>query len=181
MGVTINTVNLSPAFREVLYILMAVLFVLLTIVFTTNKQKPLSALKRSFVSVFFIAGMLYALHADLGWSTWLATDIRTFAGLTTDEKLLKLEGGLYDFVRKARTVVKDDYQIFSTDSYFAFRSEYFLLPLRKRDNAPYLIVLADDTAHYDQKTRTFTRGDIKVHNVDILLAYAPNAYILVKR
>jgi len=180
-GPTINNVPLPQEFRDILFTLIPLLLVITTLIFLSKKQRFSAAVRQAIVTTFFISGFLWALHADLGWSTWLRNDLQTFGGRDVEQKLLSMEGGLYDFVRASRRVLKDDYMLYASDDYIKWRTEYFLLPLRKREQASDIIVLADDAARYDPATRTFTRGPVTIPDVDPVLLYAPDAYILRKR
>jgi len=179
-GITINDVPLSSPLVNFLYILIAIIL-FFSVVIYLKKYNFLSALKKSVIVTLFSVGMIYAIHADIGWSAWLINDSRAFAGLGTDEKLSRMEGGLYDFTLAARKVIDDDYSLYSSDSYLPLRLEYFLLPHRKRDQAKFIVVLVDQEARYDQTTRTFTRGDIKIGQVDPVLVFARDAYILKRQ
>jgi len=177
-GITINNVWMTPDVRTWLYIAMAGVLAAGIMLFLAKRHSFTSAFRKSVLLVFFITGILAAVRADIGWSEWIVRDQGTYGGLTTDQKLLRMEGGLYDFVQRARTVVTGDYSLYSSDSYLPLRCEYFLLPLRKRENAPIIIVLVDNQAQYDQKRRVFTRGATVITNVDLLFTYSPQAYIL---
>ena len=179
-GITINDVPLSSPLVSFLYVLIAILL-FFSVVIYLKKYNFLFALKKSVIVTLFSVGMIYAIHADIGWSAWLINDSRAFAGLGTDEKLSRMEGGLYDFTLAARKVIDDDYSLYSSDSYLPLRLEYFLLPHRKRDQAKFIVVLVDQEARYDQTTRTFTRGDIKIGQVDPVLVFARDAYILKRQ
>jgi hypothetical protein len=180
-GITINMVFLSPAFRQIMYLAIMVLFPASTLMFLAKKLSFTLALKKAIIITFLASGTLYAVHADIGWTRWLIDDTRKFSGLDTDAKLSKMEGGLYDFSRSAEKVLGKDYVLYSSDSYIALRTEYFLLPLRKRDQAGDIVVLADNASRYNQATHTFTRENLVVNNVEPILVFANNAYILRKR
>jgi hypothetical protein len=180
-GVTINTVWIGPVARAFLYGVTAVAFAAGLLAYLAKRYPAAGAFRRALLTALVAAGMLYALRADIGWSVWLTRDLTTFGGLTTEEKLLKLDGALYDFSRRARSVVSGDYMIYATDPYLVQRTEYFLLPLRKRNNAPIIIVLADPTAIYDPAGRTFTRGGVRLDNVTLLMQYGTDAYIVSKQ
>lgn len=168
-GPTINTVLLSPFFITLVYALILLVFIIV------------SPIRKAVVVAFFVSGLVWAFHADIGWITWLRDDVHTYGGLNTDQKLLKMEVGIYDFARAAREVLKKDYLIFASDDTLKLRFEYFLLPLRKREQSSDIVVLGDNAAQYDQTTRTFTRGTLTIVDVDPILVYARNAYILRKR
>jgi hypothetical protein len=180
-GVTINTVWISPAARTVLYGAMAAAFAAGFFAFFTKRYPAAAAVRRGVLAALFAAGILYSLRADFGWSLWVRQDLRTFGGLTTEEKLLKLDGALYDFVRRARTVLPGDYMLFSPDQYLLWRTEYLLLPLRKRTTAPTVIVLADPQASYDPRTGIFTRGDLRREGMAPLLQFGPDAFIVTRQ
>lgn len=177
-GVTINTVALSPSFIFLLYILIAVVLIIATAVFLRKKFPLLAALGKAFIVVFFFVGIVYAVHADIGWSGWFANDLHVYSGLGTDQKLLKMEDGIYAFAVDARKMIPRDYMLFSTNEYAKLRLEYFLLPLRKREQSEFIIVLLDPEARYDAVTATLTRGDVKVEPVKPVFMPASNAYIL---
>jgi hypothetical protein len=180
-GVTINTVWISPAARTAVYAVMAAAFAAGLFVFLAKRYRLAGAVRRGILTALFAAGILYSLRADFGWSLWVRQDLRTFGGLPTEEKLLKLDGALYDFVRRARTVVPGDYLLFSPDQYLLWRTEYLLLPLRKRTSAPTVIVLADPQAVYDPQKKVFTRGDLRLEGMAPLLQYGPDAYIVTRQ
>lgn len=136
----------------------------------------------SLLIVFFTSGILYALHGEIGWAVWLRTDISRFGGLTTEEKLVRLEQGLYRFSRQARNIVgAGDYQLFSAEQYFRERAEYFMLPARKRERADIIIVLVDPKVQFDAKSGTLVREKLKIGNVQLVSAYADDAFILRRR
>jgi hypothetical protein len=177
-GVTINSVFLSPEFRVIVYLIIAVILVFGTIFFTTKKFLLSDALRKAIIAAFFASGLLYAIHADIGWTTWLMTDIRNYWGLSTGDKLRTMESGLYEFALHAKQIVTDDYQIYSSSDYAQKRTQYFLLPLHKRAQAPYIIVIVDNEARFDPRTRIFTRGETIIANVEPVLMFAKDAYIL---
>jgi hypothetical protein len=181
MGVTINTVFLSPSVRLFLYFLIGSVLLLGTISGIRKKVRPSVAFRSAVVAAFFVSGTLYALQADTGWTMWLVNDARTFGGLSTDGKLLKMDDGIYAFAQKAREVVDGDYQLYASDGTVALRAEYFLLPLRKRAGANYLLVLADKEARFDPVAGTFTRGNVRIDHVEPVLFLARDAYILKRK
>lgn len=178
MGVTINTVMLPPSFSSLLYYCIAGVFLGGTILFVLNKYPIYDALKKAAIASLLASGILSAIQSDYVWSTWLTTDARAFSGLSTNDKLVRLEGGMVDFARVARERLGGDYMLYSSQDYLALRLEYFLLPKRKRQEAQYIVVIADEQSNYDQTTKTFSRGDTTIRPVEPLLVYARNAYIL---
>lgn len=181
MGVTINTVVLHPVVRSFIFNLIALVLIIGTFVFLSRKYSFAGAFRKAAVLAFFISGLAYAIHADVGWTTWLTRDFQTYGGLGTDEKLLRMEGGLYDFARRARSILPETYQIYSTDVAFQWRTEYFLLPKRNKENAQFIVVIADESSQYDPAKRQFTRDKMKIEDVDMVSSYAKNAYILRRR
>jgi hypothetical protein len=179
-GKTINNVPLSSSVVSLLYILMAsILFC--SVVISLKKYGLLSALKKGVIITFFSVAIVYAIHADVGWSVWLMNDHRAFGGLGTDEKLSRMEGGLYDFTLAVRKILDGDYALYSSDNSLSLRMEYFLLPHRKRDQAKYIVVLIDQEAHYDEAARMFTRGAVKIEQVEPVLFFARDAYVLKRK
>ena len=180
VGITINTVFMPPAFRDLLYLVIGLSLACGMVMFL--KQHPFSsALKRSVVIAFFISGLLYSVRADYGWSTWVSQDLNRLSGLSTGEKLLKLEGPWYDFIRRANDVIPGEYMIYSSNQYFSQRAEYFLLPKRKRTDADTLVILADNQTSFDTKTRVLIRGEVRYENAVPLLLYHPSAFVVRKR
>lgn len=177
-GTTINSVFLSPEFRIIIYILIAVILIFGTILFTGKKIALTAAFRKAIIAAFFASGLIYAIHADIAWTTWLITDARDFWGLSTEDRLKKMDLVLYEFILQAKKIVNDDYQIYSSNDYAKDRIEYFLLPLHKREQASYIIVIADSESHFDHNTRLFTRGKIKIADANPVLVFEQNAYIL---
>ncbi len=182
MGVTINNVFLHPVVRNVLYAVMAVSCIAGFVVFFRRTSFGTAARKAVILS-FFLTGILAALYADIGWSVWVMRDYDELSGLSPDGKLMRTEGQLADFTRRARDVMHDSYELYATqrnptDVYISWRTQYDLLPLRLRDSAPYIIVIEDPEAHYDPATRTFRRGDKTVRDAELVLNYAPQVYVL---
>jgi len=180
MGVTINTVTLSPAFRSMLYFLIVLVFVGAMIVHVMRAIPFRRAFASAVLATFFTAAVVSALQADIGWCSWLIVDEQKFGGRTTDEKLAVLEGPLYEVIRNIRRIVRDDYALFSEDDYVRQRTEYFLLPLRKRERADNIIVLEDRLARFDPASGIFTRGEITIGHLKPVYAYGPNIYVLRK-
>jgi hypothetical protein len=177
-GVTINNVFLSPEFRIILYLLIAVILTAGTLYFTTKNFTLPDAFKKAVIIAFFASGLLYAIHADIGWTSWIITDVKKYWGLSTEDKLRTMDDGLYEFSLQAKKILDDDYQLYSSNKYMAARAQYYLLPLHRREQAPYIVVIADNEARFDHLTRIFTRGEKKIADVRPVLFFARNAYIL---
>jgi len=180
-GSTINSVRLHPSFVTLIYVLILLSLVTATSVYFSKKQRFSISARKAVAAAFFVSGFLWAIHADISWTTWLRDDLRNLGGLETDQKLLKLDGRLYDFVRSARGVLSNEYVLVAPDDYLRLRFEYFLLPLRKREQAADIVVLGNEPVQYDQATRTFTKGSLIIVDVEPILAYARNACVLRKR
>jgi hypothetical protein len=125
--------------------------------------------------------MFYAIYADTGWSQWMVTDVKHYWGLSTEEKLEKMDGDIYKFAMQAKNKISDDYQIYTTNEYMYYRIQYYLLPLIKRNHAPYLVVIDDDEALYDANKRVLTRGQTVIPDVEPVCVFAKNAYVLKRR
>jgi hypothetical protein len=177
-GVTINSVFLSAEFRIIEYCLIAIILIFGTIYFSTKKFLLPDAFKKAIFTAFFASGLLYAIHADIGWATWLVTDVKNYWGLSTEQKLEKMDGDLYIFALQVKNIVQNDYQIYSSNEYMYYRTQYYLLPLVRHEQAPYIIVIADDQARFYPEKHLFTRGETIITNVEHVLVYAQNAYIL---
>jgi hypothetical protein len=183
-GITILSVFLSPEFRSIVYFIIVITLVLGTLFFV--KKYPLTeAVKKGIITAFFTSALVYAIYADIGWTRWLVTDVKNYRGLSTEDKLRKMYDGTYEFSMQAKKAINDDYKIYS--SYFQEPRlvEYFLLPLNKRANEPYMrekasyiVVIKDTEARYDPVLRTFTQGETIIDNVDLVLMFAQDAYIL---
>ena len=156
-GTTINSVFLSPEFMIIVYLLIAIILIFGTLYFKAKKIALPDAFRKAIIIAFFASGLLYAIHADIGWTTWLVTDVKNYWGLSTEEKLKKSDGELYEFALQAKKIIINDYQIFTSNEYMYFRTQYYLLPLVRHEQASYIIVIADNEAKFDPHMRIFTR------------------------
>jgi hypothetical protein len=179
-GVTINTVYSSPTFRDTIVVLAAVVLAAALVTHVARGRQLPAALRLAALAAFFAAGLAASAHADRTWARWVAADWELFGGRTTEQKLRIQNGPLYDFAVQARSVIPSDYLLPNdgSDNYFARRFEYFALPLRKRPDAPYIVVLADREAQYDPARRTYTRGTLVIPDVQLVIQPAQDAYIL---
>ncbi len=57
-------------------------------------------------------------------------------------------------------------------------AQYYLLPRRNRANSKNVIVLYDNNTAYDDRTKTFIRGETRMENTELLFRYDFGAYIL---
>jgi hypothetical protein len=177
-GSTINFVFLSPEFRIIEYSLIAFILVASTLYSLIKKNSFLDAFGKAVIVAFFTSGLLYAIHADIGWAKWLMTDVKNYQGLSTEQKLEKLDGNLYKFTLQAKKIIHADYQIYTSDEYLYYRTQYYLLPLVRHEQAPYIIVIADNQANFYPGKSLFTRGETTITNVEQVFVFAKNAYIL---
>jgi hypothetical protein len=183
-GVTILSVFLSPEFRFIVYFIIVITLVLGTLFFV--KKYPLTdAIKKGIIAAFFTSALVYAIYADIGWTKWLVTDVKNYWGLSTEDKLRKMYDGMYEFSMQAKKVINDDYKIYSSYLQEPRLVQYFLLPLNRRANelymrekASYIVVIKDTEARYDPILRIFTQGETIINNVDLVLMFAQDAYIL---
>jgi hypothetical protein len=177
MGITINTVFLHPAVRTILYLAIVVSLVTGFLVFLRRSPSFVTAARKAVILSFFLSGLLAAVYADIGWSVWVSRDYENLSGLSVNGKLTRIEGQLYDFTQRAGAIIQDSYQIYAP-AYISLRSQYWLLPLRKRDDARYIVVIEDPAARYDPANRVFSHDDKRFPNMDLVLNYAPQVYVL---
>lgn len=177
---TINRVYLSTSFRNFIFIVIVLTF-FITVLIIKKSHRTSFAFKKATIVAFFISGLLYALQADHTWGAWLSDYVRVFSGIGTDEKLLRLEGEIYDFSRLVRPSIGSKYELFSSQNRKALRTEYFLLPLRRREQAPYIVVFDDRDALFEPATHTFRHDGALYKDVDLLFEFSNNAYVLKRR
>ena len=182
-GRTINSVPMPPSFCALLYALALSILILGFAHFLAKKCRPWAAFRMAVVAAFFGSGLVYAVHADIGWASWLVSDFSRLAGRDVDSKLTQMDGygQMYSVARSARGVLEREYMLLAGDGYVRLRTEYLLLPKRRRDTADDILVLDDASACYDPATRTLTRGNLKITDVEPVIVYARGAYILRKR
>jgi len=180
-GTTLNSVMLDPSFTLFMYILVCTLLVSLIVLYLKRRSRPLPALNTALLMTFFSAGTIYAAHADIGWTAWLTNDIGMFAGKSTEEKLSAMDDAIWDFAREAKAVIPREYELYSSDETAALRTEYFLLPLRKREQADYIVVLRDRQADFDPVTGTLSRGNFRIGHVEAVRLFARDTYILKRK
>jgi hypothetical protein len=185
-GVTINSVDLPDSVGVLVCLVMAG-----SAIITVGRSLLLSprpplrpVLQEAVLLSFLVSGLVYAGFADLTWSRWISTDLVMFGGRTTDQKLARIESKWMPFVDGARMTIPDSYQLFTSadpaTELVSLRVEYDLLPLRKRHDAPYIVVLRDDRASYDSSTNTFTSGSVVVKDTRPVFRLSPTEYILVR-
>lgn len=182
MGITINTVPISPYFREFLYSLTVAVFLVSIIILIIKKREIIIPVRKAIIITFFISGILYAVYGEICWLRWLIEDWHRFSERTTEEKLLSLEGPIYSFSRAVKDIISDeDYDINMQADYFSLRTQYFLLPSKKRENARFFVILADSGTHFDPSTGILTADGRTIENLELFYQFAPDAYILRRR
>lgn len=175
---TIMSVFLSPEFQMIEYFIIAVILITGTFFFVKRNHSLPDAIRKAIIASFFISALIYAVHAEIGWTKWIITDCKNYRGLSTEDRLRKMDDGLYEFALQAKVIVDDDYQIFSSYDYAKRRMQYFLLPSHRRDEAKYIIVIGDNDGRYDSSSHIFTSGKTTIVRVEPVLVFAQNAYIL---
>ena len=180
-GGTVNGwIQIPPSFTIMIYcVIICISTVSAIFLAMIKKTPPLQALRKSIVIAFFCGGFLYLVYSERTWYTWFGEDVNTYAGFSTEAKTRIFLGPLYDFISVAREVLKDnDYVIYSADDATRLMAQYYLLPRRNRANAKNVIVLYDDSTAYDDRTKTFIRGETRIENAELLYRYDFGAYIL---
>jgi hypothetical protein len=178
-GGTVNGWIQIPSSFTIMIYFVIISITTMSVVFLVMKKNPLlHALRKSIVIAFFCAGFLYLVYSERTWYAWFEEDINTYAGYSTESKTGIFVGPLYDFIRVAREVLKDDdYVIYSTDSATRLMAQYYLLPRRNRANAKDVVVLYDNNVAYDDRTKTFI-GEARMEKAEMLFRYDFGAYIL---
>jgi hypothetical protein len=180
-GVTINHVLLSPEFRIILFFLIITILTAVTFYFKIKKFSLSYAFKKAVFLAFFSSGLFYAVYADIGWTSWIITDVNKYWGLSTEDKLRRMDDGIYEFSVEAKKILYSDYQLYSSNNYIETRMQYYLLPFYRREQASYIVVIADNDARFDHLSRIFTRGNKTITNVKPVLVFSQNAYILKRQ
>jgi hypothetical protein len=171
-------IQIPSSFVIMTYSVIISIITVCAVFFVMKKTPLLQAFRRSIVIAFFCAGFLYLVYSERTWYMWFYEDINTYSGYSTEEKTGIFVGPLYNFIRVAREVLKNnDYVIYASDDATRLMAQYYLLPRRNRANAKNIIVLYDGTS-YDDRTKTFIRGDGHMENAELLYRYDSGAYIL---
>jgi len=179
-GGTVNGwIQIPSSFVIMIYCVIISTTTVNTVFFVMKKTPLLQSVRKSVVIAFFCAGFLYLVYSERTWYTWFREDINTYSGYSTEAKTGIFLGPLYDFIRVAREVLKDnDYVIYSSDDATRLMAQYYLLPRLNRANAKHIIVLYDNDTAYDDRTKTFIRGYVHRENAELLFRYDFGAYIL---
>jgi hypothetical protein len=172
-------IYIPPSFTIMIYCVIISITTVIAVFFIMKKTSLVQAYRKSIVIAFFCAGFLYLVYSERTWYTWVREDLNTYSGYSTEAKTGIFLGPLYDFIRVAREVLQyNDYVIYSSRGSTRLKTQYYLLPRRNRVNAKYIIVLYDNDAAYDDRTKTFIRGDMHTENAELLFRSAFGAYIL---
>jgi hypothetical protein len=172
-------IQIPSSFIVMIYCVIISITLVTALFFVMKKTSLLQAFRKSVVIAFFCSGFLYLIYSEGTWYTWLRGDINTYSGYSTEAKTGIFLGPLYDFIKVSREVLKyDDYVIYSSDVATRLMAQYYLLPRRNRANAKNIIVLYDNDTDYDDRTKTFVRGDVHKENAELLFRYDFGAYIL---
>jgi hypothetical protein len=172
-------IYIPPSFTIMIYCVIISITTVIAVFFIMKKTSLVQAYRKSIVIAFFCAGFLYLVYSERTWYTWVREDLNTYSGYSTEAKTGIFLGPLYDFIRVAREVLQyNDYVIYSSRGSTRLKTQYYLLPRRNRVNAKYIIVLYDNDTAYDDRTKTFIRGDMHTENAELLFRSAFGAYIL---
>ncbi len=179
-GASVNGwIQIPASFTIMLYCAILGITIVSAVFLVMGKVPLLQALRKSVVIAFFCSGFLYLVYSERTWYAWLGEDVNTYSGYSTEAKTALFLGPLYDFIRVAREVLNDgDYVIYAADDATRLMTQYYLLPRRNRANAKNVIVLYDNDAVYDDRTKTFMRGNERMENAELLFRYDFGAYIL---
>lgn len=172
-------IYIPPSFTIMIYCVIISITTVIAVFFIMKKTSLVQAYRKSIVIAFFCSGFLYLVYSERTWYTWVREDLNTYSGYSTEAKTGIFLGPLYDFIRVAREVLQyNDYVIYSSRGSTRLKTQYYLLPRRNRVNAKYIIVLYDNDTAYDDRTKTFIRGDMHTENAELLFRSALGAYIL---
>ena len=172
-------IYIPPSFTIMIYCVIISITTVIAVFFIMKKTSLVQAYRKSIVIAFFCSGFLYLVYSERTWYTWVREDLNTYSGYSTEAKTGIFLGSLYDFIRVTREVLQyNDYVIYSSRGATRLKTQYYLLPRRNRVNAKYIIVLYDNDAAYDDRTKTFIRGDMHTENAELLFRSALGAYIL---
>jgi hypothetical protein len=172
-------IYIPPSFTIMIYCVIISITTVIAVFFIMKKTSLVQAYRKSIVIAFFCSGFLYLVYSERTWYTWVREDLNTYSGYSTEAKTGIFLGPLYDFIRVAREVLQyNDYVIYSSRGSTRLKTQYYLLPSRNRVNAKYIIVLYDNDTAYDDRTKTFIRGDMHTENAELLFRSALGAYIL---
>lgn len=184
IGITINTIPINPAANIFFYAVLAVAFLIpMLYLLIIKRMTPKNTLKLTCCMAFFISGIFYTAFGEAAWLRWLKSDIGDKILTDANDKLLKLEGPLYEFssICKSLIPLNESYEILSTDPYLPYRLEYFLLPRMKMPNGRYVIVISNIDATYYPEIGILKTNTRIIENLDLIYQYKGDAFILVKK
>lgn len=183
-GVTINTVSTPPAIITLVYfVLFLSLLIALYIYLFKKKISFPDGLRKSCIVALLSGSIMWAIYGEIVWFSWLKENYKNFKGLTTEEKLLKMEYPLYDFASRLKKLIPESspYTIYSSEEYYSKRLEYFLLPRKVKDPAEFIVVIVDKESVFDPFTRVLKRGDRVITDLEPFFYYADDAYMVRRR
>jgi len=183
-GVTINTVRTPSAFIIAVYcVIFLSLLIALYIYLFRKKIGFANSLRNSCIAALLAGSFMWAIYGEVVWFNWLKENYRNFKGLSTEEKLLKMEYPLYDFASRLKKFIPEDspYTIYSSDEYYSKRLEYFLLPRKEKDPSEFIIVIVDKESVFDPFKGVLKRGDKVITGLEPFFYYAEDAYMVRRR
>jgi hypothetical protein len=167
------------SFVIIIYCAVIIITTVSIVYFLTKKNPFAEALRKSIFTAFFCTGFLYLVHSERTWFKWFSHDVSSYSGLSTEEKSAIDFRSIYAYAMVAQRVLKEsEYTMYSSDSAVSLVAQYYLLPRRNRTNTKNILVFYDSSASYDDNTKTFSRGDMRVENAEMLFRYNISAYIL---
>ena len=179
---TINDVFMPPAHRTLHYLIIVSTFGASLAILIAKRTSAGQALKRALLISFFVSGLFSAVYGTNIWVRWVMADAQTFGGLSTEGKLRALDGGLYDMAQRAKPLLGSEYmRSHRSDEYLRQKFRFYVLPARLSDDAPVVVVLNDPSARLDLKRGTLAVNNTTYENIEPLLVYAQNAYIVRRK
>lgn len=182
-GITINWVITSPTFRILTYVLLIVVFLYVSSTwFIIKKYNLIISIKKSLITTFFVIGLFYSFYGELYWWRWVINDWHLFHGKSTEEKLNALEESIYSLSRFIKTIIpNENYDINLPSHYISLRIQYFLLPLKRKENAQYIIVLVDKNTSFDPEKGILITDNKRFEDMEMFYPISSDVYILKKR
>ena len=179
-GASVNGwVDIPLTFVIMIYF-MIIIFTTASVAYFVKKKNPfVEALRKSVIIAFLCTGLIYLVYSDRTWYEWLRHDVDAYSGKTTEEKTFIDFGSIYDFALEAQKVLKDgEYTLYASNKSFSLIAQYYLLPRRNRTNSKNILVFYDAGSVYDDSTKTFIKGDMRIENAEMVFRYDAGAYIL---
>jgi hypothetical protein len=186
-GYTINCVVLPQGTIVFFYGIILVLFISTVLFYCRNGMR--FAIYRAVVTTFIAGGIIYSVNTSVGWGIWLTEDWGQFGGLSTEEKLARADGALYEIAGVVKSVLSgsDKYFLLADDKkdfttlLLNTKLEFYLLPLRNSERSKYIIVLDPyHAANYETGRKELIWNNKKYDNVDLIIRFSAGAYLLEK-